>query len=48
VRVFAIAYGADADESALKTIAEAASSLEYSAKDPKTITNVLNAVISNF
>ncbi|MGI8663774.1 MAG: substrate-binding domain-containing protein [Acidimicrobiales bacterium] len=48
VRVFAIAYGTDADESALKTIADAASSLEYSAKDPKTITNVLNAVISNF
>jgi len=48
VRVFAIAYGSDADESALKAIAEAAGSAEYSAKDPKTIANVLNAVISNF
>jgi len=48
VRVFPIAYGADADSATLKAIAEASSSAVYSAKDAKTISQVLNAVISNF
>ena len=48
VRVFPIAYGADADSATLKAIADASSSAVYSAKDAKTISQVLNAVISNF
>jgi Ca-activated chloride channel family protein len=48
VRVFPIAYGADADADTLKAIADASSSAVYSAKDPTTISQVLNAVISNF
>ena len=48
VRVFPIAYGADADVDALKAIADASSSAEYDAKDPTTINQVLTAVISNF
>jgi Ca-activated chloride channel family protein len=48
VRVFPIAYGADADAATLKAIADASSSAVYSAKDPRTISQVLNAVISNF
>jgi Ca-activated chloride channel family protein len=48
VRVFTIGYGKDADAAVLKSIAEAASSASYLAKDPKTINAVLTAVISNF
>ena len=48
VRVFTIGYGSDADANVLKSIAEAASSASYLAKDPKTINAVLTAVISNF
>jgi Ca-activated chloride channel family protein len=48
VRVFTIGYGADADANVLMSIAEAASSASYLAKDPKTINAVLTAVISNF
>jgi Ca-activated chloride channel family protein len=48
VRVFPIAYGADADSATLKAIADASSSAVYSAKDAKTISQVLNQVISNF
>jgi Ca-activated chloride channel family protein len=48
VRVFPIAYGADADADTLKAIADASSSAVYKATDPKTISQVLNAVISNF
>jgi Ca-activated chloride channel family protein len=48
VRVFPIAYGADADSATLKTIADASSSAVYTAKDPSTISQVLSAVISNF
>jgi Ca-activated chloride channel family protein len=48
VRVFPIAYGADADADTLKVIADASSSAVYSAKDATTISQVLNAVISNF
>jgi Ca-activated chloride channel family protein len=48
VRIFPIAYGADADEATLKRIAEATNAAEYSAVDPTTIVNVFNAVVSNF
>jgi Ca-activated chloride channel family protein len=48
VRVFPIAYGADADADTLKAIADASSSAVYSAKNPATISQVLTAVISNF
>jgi Ca-activated chloride channel family protein len=48
VRVFPIAYGSDADSDTLQAIADASSSAVYSAKDPTTIGQVLDAVISNF
>jgi Ca-activated chloride channel family protein len=48
VRVFPIAYGADADADTLQAIADASSSAVYNAKDPTTIAQVLDAVISNF
>jgi len=48
VRIFPIAYGADADEATLKRIAEATNAASYSAIDPTTIVNVFNAVVSNF
>src|SRR3954452_6901887 len=49
VRVFPIAYGADADADVLSTLATASSSASFSAKDPTTIAKVLNEkVISNF
>ncbi len=48
VRVFPIAYGADADIATLKAIADASSSALYKATNPTTITQVLTAVISNF
>ena len=48
VRVFPIAYGADADSQTLRAIADASSSTFYSATDPTTISQVLTAVISNF
>jgi Ca-activated chloride channel family protein len=48
VRIFTIAYGADADVNAMKTIAKATNGAYYDATDPSTIVDVLNAVISNF
>jgi Ca-activated chloride channel family protein len=48
VRVFPIAYGADADFDVLKAIAEASASAVYNASDPTSIDQVLAAVISNF
>ncbi|MCW2604359.1 MAG: von Willebrand factor type [Pseudonocardiales bacterium] len=48
VRVFPIAYGADADLDALKEIAEATDGRAYDASNPKSINNVLINVISNF
>jgi Ca-activated chloride channel family protein len=48
VRVFPIAYGADADFDALRQIAEASSAAVYDAGDPSSINQVLAAVISNF
>jgi Ca-activated chloride channel family protein len=48
VRVFTIAYGKDADKTALKRIAEAASAATYDASDPRSIDRVFTTVISNF
>jgi Ca-activated chloride channel family protein len=48
VRMFTIAYSADADGGALRRIAEASAAASYQASDPTSITQVLTAVISNF
>ena len=48
VRVFPIAYGADADVEALGAIAEASRGALYDASDPRSIDKVLVSVISNF
>ena len=48
VRVFPIAYGQDADLPTLKRIAEATNATAYDAVDPKSISKVFLAVVSNF
>jgi Ca-activated chloride channel family protein len=48
VRLFTIAYGQDADKDTLKRLAEATNAASYDASDPKTISNVFTAVVSNF
>ncbi len=48
VRVFAIAYGADADLATLTKIANASQGAVYDASDPTTISKVFVSVISNF
>lgn len=48
VRVFPVAYGADADLPTLRQIAEASSAAAYDASDPTTIERVFTNVISNF
>jgi Ca-activated chloride channel family protein len=48
VRVFPIAYGGDADLTTLRRIAEATNAAAYDASDPRTITKVFTAVVSNF
>jgi Ca-activated chloride channel family protein len=48
VRVFPIAYGADADLTTLTRIAQASRAAVYDASDPTTITKVFVSVISNF
>lgn len=48
VRVFPIAYGADADLGTLQRIAEATNAAAYDASDPATIDKVFTSVISNF
>lgn len=48
VRVFPIAYGADADLATLRRIAEATNAAVYDASDPASISKVFDAVISNF
>ncbi len=48
VRVFPVAYGADADAEALRAIAEASQAKLYTATDPLTIEQVFEQVISNF
>jgi len=48
IRIFPIAYGQEADLDTLRTIAESTNSAVYDASDPKTITKVFTAVVSNF
>ena len=48
VRVFPISYGADADLATLRRIAEASQSAVYDSRDPRSITKVFVAVVSNF
>ena len=48
VRVFAIAYGGDADLETLRRIAEATNAQVYDASDATTISRVFTAVVSNF
>jgi Ca-activated chloride channel family protein len=48
VRIFPIAYGADADLGVLERIAEATNAAAYDAADPTTIERVFVAVVSNF
>jgi Ca-activated chloride channel family protein len=48
VRVFPIAYGADADLPTLTRIAEASRAAAYNSTDPASIDRVFTAVISNF
>jgi Ca-activated chloride channel family protein len=48
IRVFTIAYGADADGATLRRIAQATNAAAYDASDPATISKVFTAVVSNF
>jgi Ca-activated chloride channel family protein len=48
VRLFTIAYGADADKGVLKRLSEATNANSYDATDPTAVTKVFTAVISNF
>lgn len=48
VRIFAIAYGNDADLETLRRIAEATNAQVYDASDPSTIAKVFVSVVSNF
>jgi Ca-activated chloride channel family protein len=48
VRIFAIAYGADADLETLRRIAEATNAQVYDASDPTTISRIFVSVVSNF
>ena len=48
VRVFTIGYGADADLDILRRIADASNGAVYDASDPRSITKVFTAVVSNF
>lgn len=48
VRVFPISYGEGADLSTLKRIADASQAAVYDSSDPRSITKVFVAVVSNF
>jgi Ca-activated chloride channel family protein len=48
VRLFTIGYGADADLSVLRRMAEATNGAAYNASDPTSIEKVFTAVVSNF
>jgi Ca-activated chloride channel family protein len=48
VRIFTIAYGAGADPSELRQIAQASNATPYQATDATTIESVFTAVVSNF
>ncbi|MGI8754308.1 MAG: VWA domain-containing protein, partial [Acidimicrobiales bacterium] len=48
VRVFTIGYGKLADLDTLERLAQATNAASYDASNPKTITKVFSAVVSNF
>ena len=48
VRVFSIAYGADADLDTLQQISQASRAAAYDARKPETISAVFSSVLSNF
>ena len=48
VRVFPISYGEGADLSTLRRIAEASQAAVYDSSDPRSISKVFIAVVSNF
>ena len=48
VRLFTIGFGKDADQAALRRLAEATSARAYDSSDPKAIDQVFTNVISNF
>jgi Ca-activated chloride channel homolog len=48
VRVFPISYGSGADVTTLRRIAEASQAAVYDSSDPRSITKVFVAVVSNF
>ena len=48
VRIFTVAYGADADTAKLREIAEASNATAYVAADATTIQQVFTSVVSNF
>lgn len=48
VRLFTIGFGKDADQGALRRLAEATSARAYDSSDPKAIDQVFTNVISNF
>jgi Ca-activated chloride channel family protein len=48
VRIFPIAYGADADLATLQLIADATNAAVYDSSDPTAIESVFTAVVSNF
>ncbi len=48
VRVFPISYGSGADLATLRRIAEASQAAVYDSSDPRSITKVFIAVVSNF
>ena len=48
VRVFPISYGSSADVTTLRRIAEASQAAVYDSSDPRSITKVFVAVVSNF
>ncbi|WP_061299439.1 substrate-binding and vWA domain-containing protein [Herbidospora cretacea] len=48
VRVFTIAYGADADLATLKTISETTRAASYDSRDPGVIDRIFTEVIANF
>ncbi len=48
VRVFSIAYGADADLATLQQISQASRAAAYDARKPEAITAVFSSVLSNF
>jgi Ca-activated chloride channel family protein len=48
IRIFTVAYGAEADPAELRQIAEASNATAYRASDATTIDQVFEAVVSNF